>query len=393
MSHELISLSPDLKRLEKDGYHINIVNSHLIINHVPYLNSNLQIKYGVMISELTLAGNKTTTPSKHMVYFTGSHPYDIHGKPLTAIVHSESINNIANHKTRYQFSSKPANGYTDYYIKMTSYINILLHQVQKIDPSIIGTMEGSISQSNQKTVFHYEDTNSSRSKISNITNKFKDQKIAIIGLGGTGSYVLDLVAKTPVKEIHLIDGDTFLNHNAFRSPGAASIEDLKEATKKTNYFKKNYSKMHKNIYSHPYHIEEANFEKLLERSFIFICIDKNFIKKGLFDFLIRAKIPFIDVGIGVKIENEMLLGDIRTNLVISKNDCLQKRISFSDKEEDEYSTNIQIAELNALNASLAVIKWKKLSRFYFDHHNEHTSYYQINTNTLINKDVLLSLNQ
>ena len=31
-----------------------------------------------------------------------------------------------------------------------------------------------------------------------------------------------------------------------------------------------------------------------------------------------------------------------------------------------YKTNIQIAELNALNASLAVVKFKQLSGFYFE---------------------------
>jgi hypothetical protein len=37
------------------------------------------------------------------------------------------------------------------------------------------------------------------------------------GLGGTGSYILDLVSKTPVNEILLFDSDDFLQHNAFRS--------------------------------------------------------------------------------------------------------------------------------------------------------------------------------
>ena len=37
-----------------------------------------------------------------------------------------------------------------------------------------------------------------------------------------------------------------------------------------------------------------------------------------------------------------------------------------DIEDDAYSSNIQIAELNALNAALAVIKWKKHLGFYLD---------------------------
>jgi hypothetical protein len=37
---------------------------------------------------------------------------------------------------------------------------------------------------------------------------------------------------------------------------------------------------------------------------------------------------------------------------------------LTDNEEDLYKTNIQIAELNALNACLSVIKFKQLRGFY-----------------------------
>jgi tRNA A37 threonylcarbamoyladenosine dehydratase len=68
----------------------------------------------------------------------------------------------------------------------------------------------------EETVFKYIDTASSRAEINLIARKLELGKIAIVGLGGTGAYVLDLVAKTPVREIHLFDGDTFFQHNAFR---------------------------------------------------------------------------------------------------------------------------------------------------------------------------------
>lgn len=44
----------------------------------------------------------------------------------------------------------------------------------------------------------------------------------------------------------------------------------------------------------------------------------------------------------------------------------------------EYASNIQIVELNALNASLAVIKWKQLSGFYQDLEYEHHLTYSTN---------------
>ncbi len=36
------------------------------------------------------------------------------------------------------------------------------------------------------------------------------------------------------------------------------------------------------------------------------------------------------------------------------------RITFANEADDEYDQNIQVSELNILNAALAVIKWKKL---------------------------------
>ena len=85
------------------------------------------------------------------------------------------------------------------------------------------------------SVFNYIETASDRVGIGALTERLANETVAIIGLGGTGSYILDFVAKTPVREIRLFDGDEFLQHNAFRAPGAPSIDELREAPKKVDY--------------------------------------------------------------------------------------------------------------------------------------------------------------
>jgi hypothetical protein len=66
---------------------------------------------------------------------------------------------------------------------------------------------------------------------------------------------------------------------------------------------------------------------------------------------------------------------------------LEDRIPFSDGDgPDEYRTNIQIADLNALNAVLAVVKWKKLCGFYGDLDREHFCAYTLDGNSLVNED-------
>ncbi len=68
-------------------------------------------------------------------------------------------------------------------------------------------------------------------------------------------------------------------------------------------------------------------------------------------------------------------------------DHFRARVSLADTGlAEEYATNIQVADLNALNAALAVVRWKKLFGFYLDFESEHKSTYSIDTNSLINDD-------
>ena len=390
MSQKLISHNQDLKKLQKEGYDIQIQEAHLIIRKIPYVNSDNQINLGDLISTLELAGEKTSKPSDHTVFFTGCYPCDKEGNCIEGIRLEDSPEpqKIAGKQVRHKFSNKPPAGYEDYFEKMDTYIKIISHPAQSIDSSVTAKTYPVIPAHNDNCVFQYLDSNSSRANINELSKKLISQKIAIIGLGGTGSYVLDLVSKTPVSEIHLFDQDTFSSHNAFRTPGAIPLNQLNNRPKKTDYLKDIYSNIHKNIYSHSCNIETSNFKEISDMSFVFICIDNSPVKKSLFDFLIENKIPFIDTGIGIKKESNGLSGIVRVNLCSStKKDHLKNHISFSDNDRDNaYSTNIQIADINALNASLAIIKWKKTLDFYSDMEKEYTNFYTINTQSLVNQD-------
>jgi hypothetical protein len=62
------------------------------------------------------------------------------------------------------------------------------------------------------------------------------------------------------------------------------------------------------------------------------------------------------------------------------------RISFpGGGGQDVYASNIQVADLNALNACSAVVKWKKLRKFYRDLENEHHSTYTTDGGMLLNR--------
>ena len=64
---------------------------------------------------------------------------------------------------------------------------------------------------------------------------------------------------------------------------------------------------------------------------------------------------------GVHASDNNLLGILRaTTSTPGNRDHLKKLVSFNEDKDDDDSTNIQFADLNMLNAALAVIKWKQL---------------------------------
>lgn len=389
MSQQLIARSPDLKQLRDEGYEIEVRGGYLLIHHIPFVNSSKEVKFGTLVSTLTMSGSMVTTPDNHVIHFIGEHPCGKDGRKMTGIQHASNIQNFGNGIIiNHSFSNKPNEGYSDYYKKVTRYESMISAQARSIDKTVTARTFKPVIDSEEVSVFQYVDTNSSRANINTISAKFEGQKIVIIGLGGTGAYILDLVAKTPVSEIHLYDGDRFLVHNAFRSPGAASIAELDLLQMKTDYYTRIYSNMHKQIVSHPYYIDESNLSDIIDATYVFLAIDKEFVKKTIVDFLLSHEIPFFDVGLGVNTVDEFLIGTLRvTTGTKDKYDHLASRISYGDDINNEYATNIQIADLNSLNAVLAVIKWKKLSGFYQDLKQEHNTTYSINVSQLTNNDI------
>jgi hypothetical protein len=65
---------------------------------------------------------------------------------------------------------------------------------------------------------------------------------------------------------------------------------------------------------------------------------------------------------------------------------VKSRLPFDSATDDAYRTNVQIADLNMLNASLAVIAWKKLCGFYADAVRERHATYTINVNMLLSEE-------
>lgn len=388
MSQELINRNGDLKRLMDEGYAIEIKDKYILMHNVPYVNSNKEVKLGTLLCPLDLTGDTILKPSSHVMHFIGGYPYKHDGTPIEAIRHTSQQKDfghglVANHS----FSSKPkSGGYANFYDKFAQYSGIISSEANAINPDVSSITHEYI-ESTEDLPFKYCDTNTGRATIGAISEKLENQNIGIIGLGGTGAYLLDFMAKTPVLTIHLFDGDEFNQHNAFRAPGAPEKSVLEKRMSKVEHLYSIYSNMKEGIIIHDEYVDDSNCDLLTGLDFVFVCIDAGDSKSTIIKRLIEYKIPFIDCGIGLNNIENSLSGAARITLVTpDKNDHVDVRISQQASNEDLYASNIQIAEINALNSIMAIIKWKQLYGFYRDDANCYHSVYEINMGECINED-------
>ena len=389
MLPQLISHSGDLKRLFDDGYELSIVGGQLVVSNIPYVASDKTVKRAALVSELRLNDDKTLPPSTHVMKFTGDHPCDKNGKELAYMKHSSNREVIGDGVVVLRsFSCKPTTRpYPDYYAKVTTYAEMISVHAQQIEPGATGRTHAVTQIDEPDSPFRYLDNASGLAGITDMAQRVAGQKVGIIGLGGSGSFVLDLIAKSWVAEIHLFDGDDLIQHNAFRCPGAVSAETLRSRPMKADHYAAIYDTFRKGVVPHPYFVTETNLAELGELDFIFICIDKGSAKEKIVNHLEATGKSFIDVGMGVEIADGKLLGVVRTSTSTPEDrDTLRKFVRFGDGEEDAaYTKNVQIAELNALNACLAVIKWKKLNGIYLDLEGEMNANYTIDGNHMSNE--------
>ncbi len=391
MSRALFSRNADLAKLREEGYFVQIVGGFLVMREVPYVDADRKVRKGTLISSLALAGDQTRPPDTHVVHFDGEYPCFADGSRIAAIANQTTHFDLGHCLTaEHAFSSKPDGGYRDYHHKMTTYASIIAGPAAVLDATATPRPYRALDEEDADSVFNYVETASDRVGIGALTAKLAGHRIAIIGLGGSGSYILDMVAKTPVAEIRIFDADEFLQHNAFRAPGAPSLDELREAPLKVDHFKGIYERMHRGITAVPVAIAPGNLDLLDGIDFAFLSLDAGEAKAALVERLHARGVGFIDIGMGLELGDRGLSGILRVTTSTTETRetvASHERIPLAGGGAgDIYASNIQVADLNALNAVFAVIKWKKLYGFYCDLENEHHSSYTLDGNMLLNED-------
>ena len=389
MSQELICHNPELQRLQSEGFEIEVRGGLLIVHHIPYLNCKTEMLSGTLAMVLNTSGNTVVRPHDHTAYWIGQQPCNSDGSIIPSLVNGARRNNLGSGLiSDYYLSCYPdsTNGYKNYYDKVMVYYNTISAAALNYDKHKFLQLKGSGKVRSIGSVLCYDDTNASRAGIIGINERTLGYKVAIIGLGGTGGYLLDYLAKTEVAEIHLYDEDVFNTHNAFRAPGAPSIEQLNSQPFKVDYFGEIYGRMHTGIIPHRIRITKDNISELNDKDMVFICIDSPSVRNFISSYLADHNLSFIDSGMGLECSNDRLSGLVRvTEGFYGHYNHLKDAYgdSATNGEEDMYKSNIQIAELNSLAAALSIIQWKKMLGVYNDYSDGSMNFiYSISGNSI-----------
>lgn len=367
MSQRPIARSPDLLRLRNEGYDVSIQQGFVLVRDVPYVTAVRQVRRGILIVQLNLMGDVTAKPASHVAYWSGEHPCHRSGSKISSFEHPSGPVSLGDGiQADHIFSAKA--DYRDYHHLVTTYVGRIAGEAGEVEPGATAQTFPVVVAEDEGDVFRYVDTASSRAGIGAANNRIAGQRVAIIGLGGTGAYVLDMVSKTSVQEIHLFDHDVFSQHNAFRAPGAPCLEQLAARPKKVAHFAQVYSALRHGVVPHGTFINGSNVRLLDSFDFVFLCMDDGPAKREIVVALTDAGTPFTDAGMGLLLNDVGQIGGlirVTTSRPGSREASLQ-HISFADASSigGEYATNIQVVELNALNAALAVVSWKKVFSFY-----------------------------
>ncbi len=233
--------------------------------------------------------------------------------------------------------------------------------------------------------FKIPNTFEERAGLRAVQDRVRDQRIAILGVGGTGAYVFDLMAKTPVPEIHLLDADELGWHNFMRAPGAPSGDEIEsrraDPFRKVDYYHSKYASFRKGIFAHTIRVDGVEtLTEFLARhpvDFAFVCIDQR--REGgpprqdvVYEALSQASVPFIDSGISITLDGDRIRGAVTTGFYAAGCRSWQVGVPNARVHGDMPGyRNVQLAEVNALAASLTVMEWRRRTGQYVSESASH----------------------
>lgn len=368
---ELANRNPFIQELEDEGYLLDFVGGYLLVYGLPYLDEHGKLLYGDLASPVDLSDEGVIDPPpNHQVWFRGSRPHDQKRRQLRLGGGPSKVKVADGFESDQSFSYKLLDDkgqmrtYHSFKEKMHTYIDTITAPAMAAFSEATPLKAIEIRAKEQGTPLKFPDTLSARYHMNDLSRLLEGKRVAIVGLGGTGSYILDFIARTHLAEIILFDDDKVHVHTIFRFPG---FIPRAIGSPKVDALAQQYGNWHSSITPIPERVKKENIEQLRELDFVFVSIDNGPARITIADWLSANHVPFVDCGMGLNRVATGLNGVVRVTGV----DRLAYEGTEStvflpgeDPKEGEYRRQGQIAELNALNAALAVLRFKQYFGIY-----------------------------
>jgi hypothetical protein len=362
---ELASHNPVIQDLDDKGYDLDSINGHFVVFGVPYLDKDGALKFGDLAFPLELVNWVIDPPKNHQAWFRGARPHDETHRELRLGTADAATTVADGFVTNYAFSLKLKDStgqnrdYVSFEEKVRTYLDIITGPAAAahVDARPFKRLERKAAE--QGSPLRLPDTLSARYQMNDVSFLLRGKKIAIVGLGGTGSYILDFVSRTHLERIALFDDDKIHVHTMFRTPGF--MQDA-IGKKKVDALAEHYGNWHLGIAPFSERITAQNLERLREFDFVFVSIDDGPSRRDIVDWLTSSNVPFVDCGMGLNRSRVGLNGVVRITGVdraAYEASVGTAYLPVRATHADEYRKQAQIGELNALNAALAVIRFKQ----------------------------------
>lgn len=364
----LASRNPFVRDLHELGYDADFVGGHFVLYGLPYLDQAGTLQYGDLFSPIVLGADDAIMPGgTHQVWWRGGRPHGPGGAELGVGAADSVVTIVEGLTSDLAFSLKlldanyQARNYDSFQEKIQTYLDVIVRPAMAAYPDATPLRGIERRAKEQDSPLRWPDTMSANYGINDVADRLRGKKVAIVGLGGTGSCILDFIARTHLENITLFDDDKIHVHTLFRIPGFIGRNAIGKS--KVEALAQHYDAWHAGITPVPERVIAGNVDRLRGLDFVFVSVDDGPSRRFLIDWMSSEDIPYVDCGMGL---NRSFGGTLNGVVRITGADrgAYDRTVDTPylptvNPKDAEYRKQAQIIELNALNAALAVVRFKQ----------------------------------
>jgi predicted ThiF/HesA family dinucleotide-utilizing enzyme len=364
----LAKANPFVQDLHELGFDADFVGGYFVLYALPYLDQAGALQHGDLFTPVNLGAQGVIEPGgTHQVWWRGGRPHGPGGVELGVSANPAPVQIVPDVTTDLAFSLKLLNEhhqlreYVSFQEKIETYLDVIVRPAVTAHPGATPLRGIERRAREQGSPLRLPDTMSANYGVNDIADRLRGKRVAIIGLGGTGSCILDFIVRTHLDAITLFDGDKVHVHTLFRIPGVLGRGVIGKP--KVEVLAQHYDAWHAGISPVPERITADNVERLRGFDFVFVSVDDGPSRRLIVDWLSREGISFVDCGMGLNRSfGNALNGVVRITGVDRA--AYERTVDTPclptvNPADAEYRKQAQIIELNALNACLAVVRFKQ----------------------------------